>query len=381
MKRAMTLLTLAVVASLLLTSPALAAPGCDKALEALVAAKMTALGVPGVIVHVDVPGVCEWTATLGTGDVEKREKLNLNSHVRIGSVTKTFTGTVVLQLVDEGQVELDAPIARYLSGVPNGAHITVRQILAMTSGLHNYSELPSFNQSLDADPQRVWAPSELIALGLNGPVYFPPGQGFHYSNTNSALLGRLIEVKTKMSYAEAVTQRIFRTLRMNGSSVPRQDDASIPRPHPRGYTYGTNVGTLPPACDAATVGRHDVTHASPSWTWAAGGAISTLHDLKIWTRALAEGALLTSATQAERLKGVPTGPGGPLYGLHITNFFGVIGHDGALPGFSSFVGYVPAKRATLIVLTNLYPAVSCEGPADEIAKILGGKLGLFTLER
>jgi len=82
--------------------------------------------------------------------------------MRIGSITKTFTGTVVLQLVDEGWLGLDDPISRHLTGVPNGDNITIRQLLNMTSGLYNYSEDLAFNESLDADPERVWTPEELL---------------------------------------------------------------------------------------------------------------------------------------------------------------------------------------------------------------------------
>jgi D-alanyl-D-alanine carboxypeptidase len=89
--------------------------------------------------------------------------------VRIGSITKTFTGTVVLQLVDEGRIGLDDPISLHLSGVPNGNAITIRQLLYMSSGLYNYSEDLAFNQSLDADPQRVWTPKELLVIGLSQP--------------------------------------------------------------------------------------------------------------------------------------------------------------------------------------------------------------------
>ena len=113
--------------------------------------------------------------------------------MRIGSITKSFTGTVVLQLVDEGWLGLDDPISRHLAGVPNGDNITIRQLLNMTSGLYNYSEDRGFNESLDADPGRVWTPEELLAIGLGRQPYFPPGTGFHYSNTNSVLLGKLVE--------------------------------------------------------------------------------------------------------------------------------------------------------------------------------------------
>jgi D-alanyl-D-alanine carboxypeptidase len=368
-----------IAASFALATVATAAPKCAQEFAPLVETRMAELGVPGLIVHVEVPGVCRWAATLGTGDLAKRQNLPLNSHVRIGSVTKTLTGTVVLQLVDEGRIQLDYPIAAYLSGVPNGENITVRQILKMTSGLYNYSEEPGFNQSLDDDLQRVWTVDELLDIGLSEPPYFQPDQGFHYSNTNTVLLGRLIETVTGNPLAAEFERRIFRPLRMTQSSMPAAQDTSIPRPHPRGYTYGTNVGTLD-GCDARTVGPRDVTHASHSWTWAAGGAISTLHDLKIWARALALGTLLSTETQAERLDGVPVSPApdAARYGLHVVNFNGIIGHNGALAGFSSFIGYVPAKDATIVVLANLYPDLECGVPAHKIANLIAEQLGLFT---
>ena len=104
-----------------------------------------------------------------------------------------------------------------------------------------------------------------------------------------------------------------------------------------------------------------------------------LRDLRIWARALALGTLLTPATQAQRLKWIPTSPspGTPRYGLHITNFAGIIGHDGDLPGFQSFMGYVPARDATIVVLANVYPDLDCRGPADEIVKLIAGRLKLF----
>src|SRR5689334_10602663 len=349
---------------------------CAEQLRPLVKTKMLALGVPGLIVSVDAPTICHWTETLGIRDVTKQAPIRFKEHVRIGSITKTFTGTVVLQLVDEGWLGLDDPISRHLTGVPNGDNIKIRQLLNMTSGLYNYSEDRAFNQSLDTAPERVWTPDELLAIGLGRDPYFPAGTDFHYSNTNSVLLGKLIEAVTGHSLEQEFEQRIFQPLKMQDTTLPA--DSAIPRPHPRGYMFGTNVGSLPPACDAAAVGRHDVTDASPSWTWSAGGAVSTLQDLIVWARALATGALLSPATQAERLKGVPTGPPpAPDYGLHITNFFGFIGHDGNLPGFSSFMAYDPTRDITIVVLANVYPDADCEAPADTIVKLLFQELNLL----
>jgi D-alanyl-D-alanine carboxypeptidase len=216
-----------------------------------------------------------------------------------------------------------------------------------------------------------------LAIGFAQEPYFtPPGTGFHYSNTNSVLLGLLIEALTGRSLEREFDKRIFKRLKLRETSMPTTSD--IPGGHPRGYTFGTNVGTLPPACDAATVGRHDVTNANPSWAWAAGGAISTMKDLTVWARALATGVLLTPATQAERLTFVATGPPpAPQYGLHITNFFGMIGHDGALPGFQSFMAYLPSRDATIVVLANVFPDAQCGSPADSIVKVIIQELGLL----
>ena len=349
---------------------------CAERLRPLVKTKMLELGVPGLIVSVHAPKICRWTDTLGIRDVAKQAPIRLKEHMRIGSITKTFTGTVVLQLVDEGWLGLDDTIARHLNGVPNGDNITIRQLLNMTSGLYNYSEDTAFNESLDTDPEKVWTPEELLAIGLKRKPYFAPGTEFHYSNTNSVLLGKLIEAVTGHPLEQEFEQRIFQPLKLHDTSFPA--DSAIPRPHPRGYMFGTNVGSLPPACDAATVGRHDVTDASPSWTWSAGGAVSTLQDLIVWARALATGALLSPATQAERLKGVPTGPPpAPDYGLHITNFFGFIGHDGNLPGFSSFMAYDPTRDITIVVLANVYPDGHCDAPADTIVKLIFQELDLL----
>jgi D-alanyl-D-alanine carboxypeptidase len=110
---------------------------CAQRLRPLVKTEMIELGIPGLIVSVDAPNICRWTETLGIRDVPKQVSIRLKEHMRIGSITKTFTGTVVLQLVDEGWLGLDDPISRHLTGVPNGDNITIRQLLNMTSGLYN----------------------------------------------------------------------------------------------------------------------------------------------------------------------------------------------------------------------------------------------------
>src|SRR5262249_10536304 len=143
--------------------------GCAPTIRSLVTAKMKELGVPGVIVSIEAGETCRFTEVFGVRDVTKPDPIRATDHVRVGSITKTFTGTAVLQLADEGKLRLDDPIARHLPSIPNGDKITIRQMLNMTSGLYNYSEDKSFNESLDKNPEKVWTPDELLAIAFAHP--------------------------------------------------------------------------------------------------------------------------------------------------------------------------------------------------------------------
>jgi D-alanyl-D-alanine carboxypeptidase len=178
--------------------------------------------------------------------------------------------------------------------------------------------------------------------------------------------------------------RIFGPLGMTETSLPPRSSAAIPAPHPRGYEFGTLVEVVERILSAprtpeqaakvnAEAGTpRDVTDVNPSWGWTAGAAISTLHDLRIWAKALTTGTLLSPATQRERLSWTPTGsaPTAPKYGLGIMDFGGFIGHNGGIPGFQSWMEYQPDKDATVIVLTNLGTAPDGTTPADALAGII-----------
>lgn len=250
----------------------------------------------------------------------------------------------------------------------------------MTSGLFNYAEDEAFNQTLDTEPQKVWEPKELVAIGFQHQPDFAPGDGFHYSNTNTVLLGMIVEQITGQPLEKEFQERIFAPLGMTESSLPERSSAAIPNPHPQGYMYQTNVQDLNTSVltnEQATQANQEagkprnVTNQNPSWGWAAGAGISTLNDLIIWAKADATGTLLSPETQTERLSWVSPPPSaGANYGLAIADFGGWIGHDGQLPGFNSFVGYHPEKEATIVVATNLYSAPDGSQPANEITKLI-----------
>jgi D-alanyl-D-alanine carboxypeptidase len=389
----------ALVAALLLTpSPPLAAaaatpptaaataparlPDYAAELQAEIPRLMRANVIPGAVVLIRSPRRGDWSATFGTRALGTSEPMTLADHFRVGSNTKTMTATVILQLVQEGKLQIDDPVAKHVAGVPNGERITIANLLEMRSGLYSYTLDPAFNATLDRDPAKVWTPQELLAIGFSKTPDLPAGARFDYSNTNYVLLGVIIEQLTGMTAAEAFRRRLFLPLGLAQTSLPAAADASIPAPHPQGYAFGTNVSTirtyaLPPQQRAAALaGRllpSDETDANPSWAWTAGGAIATAGDLATWVKALVSGNLLGPAMQRQRLASIrPTDPDNPTgagYGLGIVRFGpAVYGHDGQIPGFMSFMGHDPRTGDTIVVATNLATVPDGEGAALVIAK-------------
>ena len=357
------------------------APAYARKLRPMIEEQMRTRDIPGALIYVDVPDEGTWSTALGKADLSTDAPMDLDDHFRVGSITKTFTGTVILQLVDEGKLGLDDPVSKYQPEVPNGDNITIRELLNMSSGLFSYSEDKGFNQTLDSDPDKVWEPEELVSIGLRHEPVFPPGKGFYYSNTNFVLLGMIVEELTGQPLGEAFEERIFEPLGMTQTSLPERTSAAIPDPHAQGYMYGNNVEAMQPSvltgkkaaeADESAGKPSDVTGHNPSWAWAAGGAISTVHDLRIYAKALATGELLGPETQKQRLTWSPYPPGPDAkYGLAVAQFAGsYIGHDGQLPGFNSFEGYDPEKKITIVVNSNLYASPDGSTPATVIPKLI-----------
>jgi D-alanyl-D-alanine carboxypeptidase len=343
--------------------------------------------VPGAAVVVRSSELGDWSTTFGTRARGGRERVALGDHVRIGSNTKTMTGTVILQLVGERKLSLDDPIARFRPEVPNGANITITELLDMRSGLYNYSESLELNQALDTTPQRVFAPDELLAMAYKHPPYFAPGAGYHYSNTNTVLLGLVIEQLTGNRVEDEFRKRIFNPLGLKDTTFPARTSNAILDPHPNGYMFGSNVETLatqtlPPEqqarARAGTLQPADVTNDNPSWGWTAGAGISNAPDLARYVQALVGGGLLDAPLQAQRLASMqPTEPSNPAsasYGLGLAKLGPMYGHTGELPGYNSFMGYDPARKITLVVWTSLSAAPDGQPPAIALARAVLARL-------
>lgn len=264
--------------------------GLQRRLDRLV----TRTGFPGVIATVRGRDgrVRSWTA--GSGDLRDGSPVPANGRVRIASNTKMFTATVVLQLVAEGKVDLDAPIERYLPGVVrgngnDGRRITVRQLLQQTSGLPDYDSIVvERGGSLQNVAHTYVEPHDLLDAALDEDRRFRPGKRWEYSNTNYILLGLLVQRITERPIGEEITRRIIEPAGLADTYWPRQGEQRLRGTHPRGYW-----------ADAPGAPYEDITSMDPSIGWAAGQLVSTTADLGRFMEALLGGELLAPAELAE----------------------------------------------------------------------------------
>jgi len=314
----------------------------------------TALNIPGVIVSLYIPGQGTWETAVGVEDKQTQQPIVAGMHTRIGSITKTFTVTAILQLADDKKLQLDDPVSKYLDFVPNGHNITLRQMANMTSGLYSYTKDDPWVDAMQANPHRTYTAREVVDAGFNHkPSSFsftPPGSSIDYSNTNTVLLGMVIEKVSGMPVQDFFAQRIFKPLGLKNPSWPTTAD--MPTPFSHGYTRQTPDGS-----------EADATFFNPTWGDAAGQLISDRDDLKVWTRALGEGTLLSPEMQQERLTWAPYGSPTARYGLGIGYYNGWIGHTGSLPGYNTGAYYLPSKKAVLVIQTNTdIPRIITPGP-------------------
>ncbi|MFE7512413.1 serine hydrolase domain-containing protein [Streptomyces sp. NPDC057540] len=325
------------LAATALATPALAAGGApakgnhtatQQALDAAVAG-----GVPGAVAQAR-DGHDRWTGTAGARGGDDR--------YRVGSITKTFTATVLLQLQAEGRVDLDDPVEKWLPGVVrghghDGRKITVRQLLNHTSGIYSYTSDPGFQAKVFGPGflqhrYDTWTPEQLVAVAMAHEPDFAAGTSWNYSNTNFVLAGMVIEKVTGRPYGKAVENRIIKPLKLRATTVPGTR-AAMPRPSSPAYSKLSENVNGP---------VHDVSRLNPSIAGAAGEIISDSRDLQTFYRALLQGRLLTKGALKEMTTTVRISPELPDmgYGLGLMKEklscgVEVWGHGGGIHGSSS----------------------------------------------
>ncbi|WP_426332756.1 serine hydrolase domain-containing protein [Paenibacillus silvae] len=298
----------------------------------------------------------EWVGSAGVSKLGDTATPSTNGHFRIGSNTKTFTATVVLQLVAEGRIVLDDPVVEYLPEFGLDRRITVRMLLQHTSGVFNFTGeyyedgtvvpgIPWQGQEWVDNRFKTYRPEELVQLALTEPMRFEPGTGWSYSNTNYVLARLLIEKVTGSSLAEEMQRLILGPLGLSGTVVPGTQ-AMIPEPHAHAYYRYEDVG------EEKTV---DVTVQNPSWISTGGDMISTTQDLHTFISALMGGKLLPAPLLAEMCKPYPKIG----YGLGVfvqdagSNGNGtLITHNGGISGYAALMYSTPDGSKTLTASIN-----------------------------
>jgi D-alanyl-D-alanine carboxypeptidase len=307
--------------------------------------------IPGLVVFVSVPGEGMWEGAYGHADLKTGQPLSLEAHLPIGSVTKTFTATVILQLVQQGLLALSAPISRWVPQVQDADQITVRMLLNMTSGI--YDEYQSGSQLLNeltAHPHRTITPEEVVRMAVaHGPVDPPGTPG--YSSTNYVILGIIAQDITQKTIGTLITSQVLLPLHLDQTSYSTSSE--LPSPSALDYIVSDGSAVAVPLYDLSNLG-------------AAGGMVSTVSDMAVWAQALGNGRLLSPSLEAKRLQfgtelgsfyPLPTPKGsGPLlpvrYGLGLFRLGGLIGHNGEVKGYVVDVVYSPSHHATIVVFAN-----------------------------
>lgn len=305
-------------------------------------------GAVGVQAKVTSPDARR-SAYAGTAAMNTRRPMPRDGRFRIGSATKTFTATVVLQLVGEGRMSLEDTVEQWLPGVVwgngnDGSQITVRQLLQHTSGLADVGPQISALTSADgyrAERFRTYTPEELVRLAMQRPPKFSPGTDWSYSNTNYILAAMIIHKVTGRSWAREVKDRIMRPLDLRDTSTPGVFP-SILGPHAEGYAaFGTDTAI-------------NVTELNSSMAVGSGSIISTAHDLNRFYAALLGGRLLAPAQLDEMTTTLPAPELGVRYGLGLAEIplpcgGSYFGHRGELLGYVTWGGATRDGTRTAVV--------------------------------
>ncbi|WP_217544904.1 serine hydrolase [Streptomyces sp. GbtcB6] len=304
-------------------------------------------------------GPCgHWTETAGTADLRTGRPMNTTDRLRVGSVTKTFTATVVLQLAAEHRLSLDAPVDRYLPGLINahgydGRHITVRELLRHTSGLPDYLDAPEWEHP-ELLRYRHFEPRELIARALELPR---PQQSWHYATTNYLVLGLIVRQVTGHGPEDEISRRIIEPLGMRDTYWPG-DETRIQGAYSHSY-FTSGDGR-----------RVDGTEWNTSFGGVGGALVSTQGDLTRFATALLGGRLLPAAQLAEMRRTVAAAPDrlwpGARYGLGLISSplsCGGMwwGHAGTVPGgHRALVAVGPGGRSVAVALNQVPDGLQAE---------------------
>jgi len=337
----------------------------EHALHALLA-QQTESRFPALSMAIGKGSETIWQAAAGYADVEKQRSNTPDTAFGIGSITKVFIAVLLLQLCEEGQLPLDAPVSRWLdakrlAGIANAQRATTRQLLSHYAGMRSWEDEPAWIADARGQrltPEKTWRPAESLDYIRDKPARFVPGAAFHYSNTHFTLLGLLIETITQSKLEAVLYQRIFQPLALQHTFLEGYSPAGsrkiARRYHRLDPDFLRNAG-LSPHMKPISGGLIDVSASNLSVEWAAGGILSTAQDLMTFMLALRNGRLLCAQSMREMQRWLPAD--NDKMGLSLFNIdsaWGTAsGHGGNVLGFSACAWWYEEADCALALLTNV----------------------------
>lgn len=307
-------------------------------------------GPPGAVLVIQTNGA-PVVLTSGSADVSTSQAMNPAATTRIASVSKPYSGAILLKLASQGKVTLGSKIGKLLPSLPKAwGSVTVAQLLQHSSGIPDYIKDKQFLQQFIANPQMQRTPQQLIGYVAGDPLEFTPGSRYEYSDTDNIVAGLIAEQLTGKSYPDILTSEVTQPLALSNTSLPAT--SALPSPFIHGYAVDPANPSTP----------EDVSELiNPGLAWASGGMISTGDELNTFIRGLLGGKLfdaqvLTDAAGFRPGAGGPPGPGVNASGLSIyryTTKCGVVyGHTGNMPGYTAFVAATADGSASMSLAIN-----------------------------
>jgi D-alanyl-D-alanine carboxypeptidase len=313
-------------------------------------------GAPGIMLEIRGPDGTE-LLTSGRASIETGRPMQGDDLFRIASVTKTFTGALVMMLVADGALSLDDTVDDLVPGLlKHGGRLTVRQLLAHTSGLPDYTKTDGFAERASSGASLT--PQQVLGFVADRKLLFQPDSEYRYSDTDNIVLGLIIEAVTGNSFEDELRSRIFDPLGLERTTLATS--FRYPRPHLEGYQFDADSGELDNVTDV---------QIDPNGAWASGAIISTVGDVSSFFGALFRGELVPGGLLAQMMVtvpggGSPLGPGTNNAGLGVfgwtTSCGEVWGHTGSWPGYRILGAASPDGSSSLAMVVN------AANPPDEL---------------
>jgi D-alanyl-D-alanine carboxypeptidase len=321
----------------------------------------TSSRVFGTLMGVYIPEEGQWFGGSGVANLETGQPMSemVDRQYRIGSVTKSFTAMLILQLAQEGRLNLDDTLSAWLPEVwgivPNPDQIRVRHLLNHTSGICSFTVTEGWLTAYLLNDPRIWDPLDLVRIVYDEPCAPQTSLGeFNYSNTNMVLLGLIAERATGHTWESEIEERFIQRLGLTGTRIPRTGEIELPEGAITDYwNLALETGGIIPFNEWTPVGSIE-----PSLVWSSGGIISTVRDLTRWIRAVATGELLNFKTEEEQFDWITTHVGNLNAGLGIfqNDSTGMREHKGGIGGFGGLASYDVDSGAVLVGVSNNRPS-------------------------